>query len=594
MKTANNIILVLLLSPLSIISTPALDNADSLHALLQDPALEGKERALTYARFAREITVADPDSAIHMGFLGLQAAREVNSQDGLALNYLAIGAAYLSLDSLDRAMHNLTLACDNARLTETPSDYLQSWLQLGYVQEIITNYAASAQTYLEGLAVAEEAGDSLSIPRFLNNLAILQDKAGELKLSLRNYSRAATYFSALGMQIQLGYTLNNAGMVYYEMGVLDSARSCFHDASLIFKEEQDLYGLTSISMNMGDLFLAKDSILVAIDWYRHSVLLADSLKNTQLSELPAFQISAANASLGHALFLESRYDEAIKHLNIAHILAIKLNNYNQLLDASSDLAEIYSLTGNSDSSIHYFKLSLAYADSLQESIVSDNIARKMYRWETRKLQEKSAYERKLLEEKSRRSNLYFILALITVASVLLVAALIIRLQRSRLKRDQVLQKYTLLQNEQLEENIEARRKELVSSVMQLMHRNSLITEVADVLREIWPRAIARNKPNIRQALRLLENEKNSFAWDEFDTRFRQVNSEFYQRLNKQFPNLTPNEQKLCGFLYLNMTTKDISNLTLVSQEAVRVARYRLRKKLKLSKDQSISACLRQL
>lgn len=110
----------------------------------------------------------------------------------------------------------------------------------------------------------------------------------------------------------------------------------------------------------------------------------------------------------------------------------------------------------------------------------------------------------------------------------------------------------------------------------------------------WPRAIARNKPNIRQALRLLENEKNSFAWDEFDTRFRQVNSEFYQRLNKQFPNLTPNEQKLCGFLYLNMTTKDISNLTLVSQEAVRVARYRLRKKLKLSKEQSISACLRQL
>ena len=110
----------------------------------------------------------------------------------------------------------------------------------------------------------------------------------------------------------------------------------------------------------------------------------------------------------------------------------------------------------------------------------------------------------------------------------------------------------------------------------------------------WTRAIARNKPLIRQVIQLLEKENNSFAWDEFDTRFRHVNSEFYQRLNKQFPNLTPNEQKLCGFLYLNMTTKEITNLTFVSQEAVRVARYRLRKKLKLSKDQSISACLRQL
>jgi DNA-binding CsgD family transcriptional regulator len=294
------------------------------------------------------------------------------------------------------------------------------------------------------------------------------------------------------------------------------------------------------------------------------------------------------------LYLGSTYDEAIKHLRIAHMLAIKLKNYSLLLDASSDLADIYSHTGKPDSSIHYYQLSLAFADSLKKSIVSDNIARKMYLLETRKLQEQNAYERKLLEEKSRRNNLYFILALITVASVLLVAALIIRLQRSRLKRDQILRKYTLLQNEQLEENLEARRKELVSSVMQLMQRNSLITEVADVLREIWPRAIARNKPNLKQALRLLENEKNSFAWDEFDTRFRQVNSEFYQRLNKQFPNLTPNEQKLCGFLYLNMTTKDITNLTMVSQEAVRVARYRLRKKLNLSRDQSLSAYLRQL
>ena len=64
---------------------------------------------------------------------------------------------------------------------------------------------------------------------------------------------------------------------------------------------------------------------------------------------------------------------------------------------------------------------------------------------------------------------------------------------------------------------------------------------------------------------------------------------------EKFPNLTPNEQRLCAFLKLNMSTKDISELTGQTINAIEMARYRLRKKLHISgKDENLITFLSQI
>ena len=95
---------------------------------------------------------------------------------------------------------------------------------------------------------------------------------------------------------------------------------------------------------------------------------------------------------------------------------------------------------------------------------------------------------------------------------------------------------------------------------------------------------------------IFDLEKNSFreGWKEFESSFQEVRPGFYIRLNKQYPNLTPNEQKLCAFLSLNMSTKEISSLTFQSVESIRKARYRLRKKLQIADDQNLVSHLLDL
>ena len=81
------------------------------------------------------------------------------------------------------------------------------------------------------------------------------------------------------------------------------------------------------------------------------------------------------------------------------------------------------------------------------------------------------------------------------------------------------------------------------------------------------------------------------TWQEFETHFNQVDANFYQRLIARFPTLTSNEKKLCAFIRLNLSTKEICAITQRSQKSIEMARTRLRQRLNLLRDQPLSAVI---
>jgi len=95
--------------------------------------------------------------------------------------------------------------------------------------------------------------------------------------------------------------------------------------------------------------------------------------------------------------------------------------------------------------------------------------------------------------------------------------------------------------------------------------------------------------------RELHRSVESEIWEDFELRFKEVHSDFYTKLIHTFPDLSPNEQRLCAFLKLNMSTKEISELTGQSSKALEMARYRLRIKLNISgTDENLIAFLSQI
>jgi len=124
---------------------------------------------------------------------------------------------------------------------------------------------------------------------------------------------------------------------------------------------------------------------------------------------------------------------------------------------------------------------------------------------------------------------------------------------------------------------------MTTNALSLMKKNEALSEIADKLIEIRNEAVKdETKHAINKISTQLDKVTESNIWDAFEKRFNQVHQDFYNNIHQKFPDLSPHEQRLCAFLKLNMSSKDISELTGQKVESLEKARTRLRKKLDLT------------
>jgi FixJ family two-component response regulator len=94
---------------------------------------------------------------------------------------------------------------------------------------------------------------------------------------------------------------------------------------------------------------------------------------------------------------------------------------------------------------------------------------------------------------------------------------------------------------------------------------------------------------VKTALQLVnELEKNKSNWDQFASHFNEINNDFLKKLKAKFPNLTNADLKVCAYLQLNLSTKEIAQLMNISIRGVDISRYRLRKKFQLAREQTLN------
>ena len=83
-------------------------------------------------------------------------------------------------------------------------------------------------------------------------------------------------------------------------------------------------------------------------------------------------------------------------------------------------------------------------------------------------------------------------------------------------------------------------------------------------------------------------------WQQFALNFDKVHVDFLKRLREQHPNLSTNDHKLCAYLRMNLTTKEIAPLMNISIRGVEASRYRLRKKMNLSNDANLNELMNEI
>lgn len=186
-----------------------------------------------------------------------------------------------------------------------------------------------------------------------------------------------------------------------------------------------------------------------------------------------------------------------------------------------------------------------------------------------------------LEHRNRVWFLQRIILLVSLLFVLIIGYLYFNYVRSKHRAEKrLIQKERELEVQKANELVELKNKELATSTLKLIEKDEFLATIKDKLAD---KQQGLSAEEVRRTVRSikLSNAKN---WDEFEARFVAVNQDFYERLHRQYPKLTQGDQKLCALIKLNFSSKDMAKLMGISVESVHTTRYRLRKKLQLSRE----------
>lgn len=157
-------------------------------------------------------------------------------------------------------------------------------------------------------------------------------------------------------------------------------------------------------------------------------------------------------------------------------------------------------------------------------------------------------------------------------------------------------RYTNEVKEKLEKEINFKEKEQKKIALSIIKKNEILSKLKVEIERIKSKPEKSLKFSDLNSLKVLildnlnlENERKSL-----DKYIKELNNTFFQNLENNYPGLTDKEKKLCSLLRLKLTSKEIASILNISPKSVEVSRYRLRKKMKIGKDEKLVKVMRKL
>lgn len=447
----------------------------------------------------------------------------------------------------------------------------------------IGDYISAIELYLQSAEIYENTEENIE-------LAIAYNNIGVVHLNLENYKNAIPYFKKAillnktsGELLALNMNYNNLGVTYMDYDSLKLSQKYFLKSIQLSKQLHNDFELARLYMNYGNLMKQQSLYKLAESYYDSSLLIC---KENDLS----YGIILNNINSG-SLYLEK--GEAKKALNILQDCELTLQKFN-LPDKKAKvyelLAEAYKNTAQYEKALNYFQKYIKIDDSISGNHINKTILELSMKFDQEKSKKEIAnLQNQLLTEKNQH-QLYFISFLISALIVLSLGYFAYFKQRSSNYRAKI----TIQENENLLLSMELKDKQLVSKAMHLARIKEIIWSVEVQMKDLMGECDASKSSDLRQMIRQLKTGLPNESIKEFETLFEQINQSFFQKLINQFPQLSPAEIKLCGFLKLNLTTKDIATLSNRSSQTINNSRSSIRKKINLENDDSLVLFLSKL
>lgn len=500
----------------------------------------------------------------------------------------------------------------------------------GWSELAIDNDSTAVQLFSEAFLEAKATNDTFNSALSLLNLGIATYSVSitdGLSYALRanaEYEKFDKSNPRLSLEGR-SKCLQLIGTIKSRQGKYRESIDLSKEALLGFNPETDSSDYPGLIYNSLGLGYGKLGMQDSSDYYYRKSLEARLHANNQIYLPGAFiNVATIEMRLGNQSLSEQYFEKA---LAIARLSGNRQSEVNTLLGKSKWILKFKKDIGNAEtvslaakqiaSHLSDRSFYLACLDVLinlkgirndfktvselqtERALIYDSL----FDYEKQKLQkslelqfEISEKERqvKLAEKEKDIANLTNYLLWLVIGFVLIIASSIIYFIRRNHKRDRNLLKtkeqlviaigeQTKLKEQKLQNEIEFKESQLTAIAVQMIQKNELLQDLKTKLDEEI--TISKESP----INRLIQKDQNQDReWSDFNTHFESLNKNFYSRLKSAYPEISPNDLKLCALIKLNLSIKEMAVILNISPDSVKTARYRLRKKLQLNTEDNLT------
>jgi tetratricopeptide (TPR) repeat protein len=496
----------------------------------------------------------------------LAISQQTNYAIGKINSMLKLGNYFYRGSDYKKAMELAQSSKEMSEDLNLDKELANSLSLIGTIYTELGDYDNSSQYFFKSLKLFEKLEDKDGISHSLGNIGTVFFNQQEYKKALQYLNKALTIAIKINNQSEIKRQYNNIAAVYGLMEKFDTSIVFLRKALAINLKIGDKFGQAINIMNIGFNQMNKGDFDNALANLNHSFKLFTELENH-------LHMAECYLNFGFCYYTTKRIDKGADFFIKAINEGQKNGYYKIISTAAKMLNQIYTEKKDTSNAYKYLALEKLAGDSLFESKKQILISK----FELQYINEKKEFER---QQAQQTKNTFMLIVIFSLVSGIVILGLVF--SRYRLKS-----KFVLLEKEKIESELKIKDRELTVNLISLIKKNEMLFDISNMLVEFEnDQKGSESKEVITKIGQKLRSSTSDKMLNEFSLRFQEVHAGFYENLLKAYPDLSQNELKLCAFLRLNMSTKDISELTGQQLLSIDRARYRLRKKLGLSNSET--------
>ena len=505
----------------------ALANAEKAHRLATKRRDKGRVGESLRVMGICKVTMAQYHEALE----GYRKARaifeEIGDSKQLAATLHSIGFAYIRMGEYARALEMLERCLEIRRELGDETGEVQTLNIVGLCYTGLADYTRALDHYLQCLNIYERLGDQTGITWTIADIGTVLIQLGELDRALEYSTRSLDLSRALVDKRIERAALLNLGIIHGMHGQFDEALAHFTPALTLSRELGDRADEALTLAHIGRLYARREKPEEAFDYFFPALEIAQQI-GAQHQEFDLRKlIGEVHLALGNP--------ESLECFEFALEGATRLGDRQLQLEIHENLSRYYEQNGDATSALRHYKLHA----QIREEILGRDKQRAILQLEMRAEMEQAEKEQQSLRHR----------------------------------------------NDQLEQAMEHKAKELTTLTLHLVEKNHFLDALKKEMAEHAGELDGKARVVIRSLMRQVEgNISGEDDWKAFEAQFEQVHHDFLRNLVTTYPDLTRTELKVCALLKLNLASKEIANMLSTDVRNIESHRYRIRKKLKLRGD----------